>query len=160
MRAPELPVTWRPRRTRLVAYGFAVVIMAGAVVLALLMGEPWTWGDRIALIVFAALVCGLLHLLARVRIVADRQGLTLVNAVRTHRRSWAEVVDVGMAEGDPWPKIDFSDGTTVGAMGIQGSEKAAAHRALAELEALIHQHAEAPGGPDDIPPHDTKEDPA
>lgn len=146
MSPPALPVTWRPRRTRLVAYGFAALIMAGAVLMALLMSEPWGPADRIALVLFAGLVCGLLHLLARVRVVADQRGLTLVNALRTHRRSWAEVIDVGMAEGDPWPKVDFADGSAVGAMGIQGSEKAAASRALAELGALIHARAETQDG--------------
>jgi len=68
---------------------------------------------------------------------------TVVNALRTHRYTWPEVLDVTLLESDPWPKIDFSDGLTVGAMGIQGSEKARARRATAELAALIKAKGEA-----------------
>ncbi|GAA4041563.1 PH domain-containing protein [Nonomuraea soli] len=143
MNPPALPVTWRPHRTRFVAYGFAALIMIGAVVMALAMAEPWTWLDRLFLVLFAGLVAGILHLLARVRVTADERGLTIVNALRTHRRTWPEIIDVGMVPGEPWPKIDFSDGTSVGVMGIQGSEKANSARALAELDALIRDHSDS-----------------
>ncbi|WP_084956694.1 PH domain-containing protein [Thermoactinospora rubra] len=144
---PDLPVVWRPRRGRIVAYGFAVLIVLGAVVMAVLIAEPFALSDRIALVVFAGLVAWVLHLLGRVRVEADEQGITVVNPLRTHRRTWAEVIDVSLVPGEPWPRIDFSDGTTVGAMGIQGSEKARARRATAELEALIHSRGEAAEGP-------------
>lgn len=143
---PSLPVTWRPRRGRIVPYGFAVVIVLGAVVMALLIAEPFQLPDRIAIVAFACAVAGVLHLLGRVRVEADEQGLTIVNALRTHRYTWPEVLDVTLIPGEPWPKIDFSDGMTIGAMGIQGSEKELAARSTAELAALIHARGESPEG--------------
>ncbi|MEU6710814.1 PH domain-containing protein [Nonomuraea sp. NPDC046802] len=140
---PPLPVTWRPRRGRIVPYGFAVLIVAGAVVMAIFIAEPFKLPDRVAIVLFGCAVAFLLHLLGRVRVEADEEGITIVNAVRTHRYTWPEILDVTLLVGDPWPKIDFSDGRTIGAMGIQGSEKPRARQATAELAALIRERGEA-----------------
>ncbi|MEU4224540.1 PH domain-containing protein [Nonomuraea sp. NPDC026600] len=140
---PSLPITWRPRRGRIVAYGFATLVVLGSVVMAALIAEPFQLPDRIMLVLFGCLVAFVLHLLGRVRVEADETGLTIVNAIRTHRYSWPEVLDVTLLVGEPWPKLDFSDGRSIGAMGIQGSEKARARRATAELAALIRERGEA-----------------
>ncbi|MEU4574135.1 PH domain-containing protein [Nonomuraea sp. ATR24] len=140
---PPLPVTWRPRRGRIVAYGFATLVVIGAVVMAILIADPFKLPDRIAIVLFGCAVAFVLHLLGRVRVEADDEGVTLVNAVRSHRYTWPEVIDVTLLPGEPWPRVDFSDGRTIGAMGIQGSEKAMARRATAELAALIHERGEA-----------------
>ncbi|GAA1751792.1 PH domain-containing protein [Nonomuraea bangladeshensis] len=144
---PSLPVTWRPRVPRMVAYGFAALVVAGAVIMAIFISEPFKLPDRIAIVAFGVAVAYVLHLLGRVRVDADEQGVTLVNAVRTHRYSWPEVLEVSMTPGEPWPRVDFSDGSTIGAMGIQGSEKERAAQAVAELTALIHERGEAPERP-------------
>ncbi|MCG5212390.1 PH domain-containing protein [Streptosporangium sp. KLBMP 9127] len=140
---PSLPVTWRPRRGRIVAYGFAAVLVVGSVILAIALPDPFTIADKLAMVALGCLIAGVLHLLGRCRVEADEQGLTLVNALRVHRYSWPEVLDVTLIEGEPWAKIDFADGATIGAMGIQGSEKERARRQAAELLALIHERAEA-----------------
>ncbi|MBT2228780.1 PH domain-containing protein [Nonomuraea sp. NEAU-A123] len=111
--------------------------------MAVLIAEPFELPDRIGLVLFGCLVAFVLHLLGRVRVEADETGLTIVNAIRTHRYSWPEVLDVTLLVGEPWPKLDFSDGRSIGAMGIQGSEKARARRATAELAALIRERGEA-----------------
>ncbi|MEV6035315.1 PH domain-containing protein [Nonomuraea sp. NPDC052116] len=140
---PPLPVTWRPRRPRIVAYGSAVVIVLGSVIMAVFIAEPFKLPDRLAIVAFGCAVAFVLHMLGRVRVEADDEGVTIVNAARTHRYSWPEILEVTLLVGDPWPKIDTSDGRTIGAMGIQGSEKARAVRATAELEALIRERGEA-----------------
>ncbi|WP_393160999.1 PH domain-containing protein [Nonomuraea marmarensis] len=138
-----MPVTWRPRRGRIVAYGFAVLIVLGAVVMAVLIAGSFKLPDRLAIVAFGCAVAFVLHLLGRVRVEADDEGITIVNAVRTHRYTWPEILEITLLVGDPWPRIDFSDGRTIGAMGIQGSEKPRARRATAELEALIRERGEA-----------------
>lgn len=125
------------------AYGSAVLIVVGAVVMAIFIASPFQLPDRLAIVAFGCAVAFVLHLLGRVRVEADEEGITLVNAVRTHRYSWPEVIEVTLLVGDPWPRIDFSDGRSIGAMGIQGSEKARAREATAELEALIRERGEA-----------------
>lgn len=124
-------------------YVLAALIVIGAVLMAIFIAEPFQLADRIAIVAFGLAVAGVLHLLGRVRVEADEQGLTVVNALRTHRYTWPEVLDVTLIQGEPWPKIDFSDGMTIGAMGIQGSEKELARRSTAELAALIKAKGEA-----------------
>lgn len=143
MSPPPLPITWRPRRGRIVAYGCATLIVLGAVVMAIFIAEPFQLPDRVAIVAFGCAVAYVLHLLGRVRVEADEKGLTIVNAVRTHRYTWPEALDITLLVGEPWPRIDFSDGRTIGAMGIQGSEKARARQATAELKALIRERGEA-----------------
>jgi len=143
-RPPDLPVVWRPRRTRIVAYALAGTIMLGMVVLAVVVAPEFTLIDRFLLVACGAVVAWLLHMFARCRVVADEQGLTVVNAFRTRRLEWPEVLGVTMNEGDPWPTLDLSDGTSLSAMGINGAEKARAARHLAQLRTLIARKAEAP----------------
>ena len=135
--------TWRPGRARTIPYVLAVVVVAGMVALAAAMPSNWALGDRIGLVVIGLIVAGILHMLARSRVVADDRGLTLVNALRTHEYEWAEVLGVTMTEGAPWPTIDLADGSAVAAMGIQASDGDRARLAVAELAAMVHARGEA-----------------
>jgi hypothetical protein len=141
---PALPVTWRPRRAPIIAYGLAVVMVAGGVFLAVALPKEFKWPDRVGLLVFGLLVAWLLHLLGRTRVEADERGITIVNPLRVHRYEWPEVLDVTMLEGDPWPKLDLANGLTLGAMGIQSTERERSKKAVSELSALIHDRGEAP----------------
>nr|WP_221473295.1 PH domain-containing protein [Planomonospora venezuelensis] len=138
-----MPVVWRPKKGRIVAYGLAALLMVGAVLMAVFLPPPFALPDKIGVVVFAGLVAGVLHLLGRCRVEADENGITLVNALRVHRYEWPEVLAVTLVEGEPWAKIDFSDGMTIGAMGLQGSEKARTAQQVMELAALIHERGEA-----------------
>lgn len=142
--APPLPVTWRPRITTIIAYGMATVMVVGSILLAVVLPEQFKVPDRVGMVVFGLAVAGVLHLLGRLRVRADEQGITVVNALRVHRFEWAEVLDVTMVEGDPWPKLDLADGNSLGAMGIQSTERERSHRAVAQLTALIRERGEAP----------------
>lgn len=127
----------------MVAYTLASTIVLGMTVLAIVVAPTFGFADRVGLVVFGLLIAGVLHLVARCRVEADERGLTVVNAVRTHRYDWAEVLGVTMAEGEPWPTLDLADGSSVGAMGIQGTERERARKAIAELTALLHERGEA-----------------
>lgn len=135
--------TWRPRRTRITAFAMAGLIMATMIWLAFSIADTFKLADRIGIVLFGVFVFGVLALLARARVVADDTGLTVVNPLRTHRYSWAQVVGVSLGEGAPWPYLDLADGTTKGLVGIQGSEGESARRAVAELKALIAERGEA-----------------
>ncbi|MFB4307799.1 PH domain-containing protein [Actinomadura sp. GTD37] len=142
--APALPTVWRPRTTRIVAYTTAGVIMLGLIALAVVVPEQYKLFDRVLMIAFGALVAWILHMLARCRVAADESGVTVVNAFTTRRLEWAQILDVTMNVGDPWPTLDLADGTSIGAMGVNGAEKALAARQLAEFQALLHARGEAP----------------
>lgn len=125
------------------AYGFAGLIMLGALLMALLLPPPFTLADRIAMLLLGGVIAGVLHLLGRCRVEADEQGITVVNPLRVHRYEWPEVLAVTLVESEPWAKIDFADGATVGAMGLQGSEKERTVRQVRELAVLIRERGEA-----------------
>lgn len=133
---------WRPRWTRVIAYTTAGVIVLGMIALAVVLPAPYGPVDRVGIVLFGCGIAWLLHKLAHCRVSADEQGVTVVNPFRTHRYAWAQVLGVHMAVGDPWPTLDLADGNSIGAMGIQGAERAFAARATAELQGLLRQRGE------------------
>ena len=146
---PELPITFRPQRTRavLLAVGISLLTVFTVVAVLLPSGGPtgWQLRDRIAFVTTGVVVCAVLALLARPKIVADRDGVTVVNLTVKRRLEWAELVRVNLRPGDPWVYLDLADGTTMAAMGIQpGVGKAKAVQAARQLRAL----AEALGSAD------------
>ncbi|ETK36365.1 PH domain-containing protein [Microbispora sp. ATCC PTA-5024] len=141
---PPLPVTWRPRRAPIIAYGLAAVMIGGSVLLAVVLPPMFGVPDRIGIVVFGLLVAAVLHLLGRLRVSADERGVTVVNPLRVHHYEWPELLDVTMVEGDPWPKLDLANGLSLGAMGIQSTERERSRRAVSELGALIRERGEAP----------------
>ena len=117
-----LPVTFRPRNLRIVAYGLAALIMATMVFLAVIMPPNWGIQDRISLILVGALIGGGLRFLARPRLELTEHRVTVVNVIRTHVLVWPEIIDARMPVGEPWPSIDLADGSTLAVMGIQSND--------------------------------------
>lgn len=141
--APGLPTVWRPRLGRIVPYAMAATVLIVLGLVALLL-PPWVALDtRVALVLIALFLTGVLLVLARPRIAANDQGLHVVNLVHSRRLEWAEIIDVSMIEGEPWPTFDLADGTTLPAMGIQSADGDFARRAFEELKALLKQRAQA-----------------
>ncbi|MFG2575231.1 PH domain-containing protein [Streptomyces sp. NPDC048481] len=139
---PTLPVTFRPGRTRavLLTAGVAILVVISAVALLLEQLGP---GERLSFILTGALIFWALAQIARVRVVADEAGVTVVNIAGRRRLAWAEILRVNLRPGDPWVFLDLSDGTSLPALGIQpGIDKrqaiadARSLRALAEARSL------------------------
>ncbi|MFI8964474.1 PH domain-containing protein [Streptomyces sp. NPDC053493] len=134
--APALPVTFRPARTRIVllTVGLTMFMVISGVALMLERVSP---AERVSFFFTAALFLGVLVLLSRPKIVADDQGVTVVNITRTRRLAWAEILKVNLRPGDPWVFLDLSDGTSLPALGIQpGIAKERAIRDARALRAL------------------------
>jgi len=125
------------------AFAMATMIMALMLWLAVVIADTFKLVDRIGMVLFGVLVAAILAMVARARVTADDEGLTVVNPLRTHRYAWAEVVGLSYEPGAPWPYLDLADGTTKGVVGIQGSEKQAAWEAIAEIRRLIAERGEA-----------------
>ncbi|MFC9460710.1 PH domain-containing protein [Streptomyces sp. NPDC056637] len=130
---PTLPVTFRPARTRAVLLGLGGAMFVTLTAIALMLGSL-NPGDRLTFIFTGALLLGGLVLLARPKVVADDEGVTVVNIARSRRLAWAEIVQVTLRPGDPWVFLNLSDGTSLAAMGIQPAM--AKERALADARAL------------------------
>lgn len=139
---PVLPRTWRPRTTRVVAYGLGLVIVGTMAVLAVIMPMEWGALDRVLLVGLGLAFAGGLHVMARPKLVATEKNVFVVNGIRTHVLSWAEVLDIQMPEGEPWPCVDLSDGTSLPVMGIQSTDGALAHRGVEEFRELLRERGE------------------
>lgn len=138
---PELPVVFRPRRTRVVLLSVGAVLIAAFCLIAIALpatgAAPWGLGDRLAFVGSSLVMFAVLALLARPKIVAEPEGVTVVNLTARRRLEWAEILRVNLRPGDPWVYLDLADGTTMPAMGIQpGAGRAQAVRSAAQLRAL------------------------
>ena len=145
-RLPALPVTWRPHRTRTIIYTVAAILAGSMTAIAATLpsdgGQPWPLPDRIAFACIGFAGAIVLMVLARPKAVANADGLTVVNMLRTHRLEWAQIVTVNLRSGDPWVLLDLDDGTTLSVMGIQPADGlTAARSAVAELRALVDYYS-------------------
>jgi hypothetical protein len=132
-----LPHTWRPLGVRVAA----LVLGSG---LLLICALTWVGFDaetrarftvfqRGTLVALGLLVFVLFYALVRSRVVAEAERLVVVNGYRRREYDWAQVVAVHLPAGAPWVTLDLADGTTVSAMGIQGSDGARAKQAARDL---------------------------
>ncbi|MFF0093661.1 PH domain-containing protein [Streptomyces canus] len=140
---PTLPVTFRPSRTRAVLLTAGAAIFVTITVIALLL-EQLGPGERLSFIFTAALLAGVLFLLARVKVVADESGVTVQNIAGRRHLEWAEIIQVNLRPGDPWVFLNLSDGTSLPALGIQpGIAKQQAIADAKALRALAEAHSTA-----------------
>lgn len=136
-----LPHTWRPLGVRVAGVFFLVLLLV-------VCGFAWFGFDadirarfsifqRGTLVLLGLGVVALVHSLARSRVVAEPERLVVVNGYKRREFEWPEVVAVHLPPGAPWATLDLADGTTVSAMGIQGSDGLRARTAVRELRVLI-----------------------
>lgn len=143
--AVSLPHTFRPLGVRVAAYAFGSLLVL--VVLVVWFAFPpeirdqFTVFQRGTVIFFGlgAAVAG--HALARSRVLAREDDMTVVNGFRSRTYDWNEVVSVSLRQGSPWATLDLSDGTTVSAMGIQASDGSRAVAHVRQLRALVNQQS-------------------
>ncbi|RZS89362.1 PH (Pleckstrin Homology) domain-containing protein [Motilibacter rhizosphaerae] len=140
MASPALPRTFRPRWGRWVPYAVALVLLAAAVLLALLV-TSFAPADRILTVLLVLALVWVLHRLADVRVVAREEGLEVVNVLGRRRLAWAEVLSLHLHPGEPWLVLDLSDGTSLSAMGVQGSEGDYAQRQGREIATLVLRYS-------------------
>ncbi|MFE1310283.1 PH domain-containing protein [Streptomyces sp. NPDC058755] len=130
---PTLPVTFRPGRTRAVLLTAGVVIFLVVSGIAMLL-EHLGPGERLSFVITGALIFWALAQFARVKVVADETGVTVVNIASKRHLDWAEIVQVNLRPGDPWVFLNLSDGTSLPALGIQPG--IAKQHAIADAKAL------------------------
>ncbi|MER5770937.1 PH domain-containing protein [Streptomyces sp. NPDC001985] len=144
--APEqqLPVTFRPTRTRVVLLSVGTVMFSVIAFVGLTL-ERLNPGERISFVFTAFLFLGVLALLSRPKVVADATGVTVVNITRVRHLEWAEIVKVNLRPGDPWVFLDLSDGTSLPVLGIQpGIAREQAISDARALRALAESHGTVP----------------
>ncbi|MDQ1629148.1 MAG: hypothetical protein QOI54_2892 [Actinomycetota bacterium] len=136
---------FRQRRARVVVYACAALLFAALTFIALALPSegphPWGTGSRVALVLLALAGVGLLHRLAAVRLVADDDGVTVVNVVGRRRLEWAEIVGVRLSPDDPWLVLDLADGETMSAMGVARSEGQQGQEQALAFARLVNEHS-------------------
>ncbi|WP_205475165.1 PH domain-containing protein [Nocardioides sp. SYSU D00038] len=148
---PALPHTWRPVGVRVVgiALGLALVVICAAAWFTFdaETRARFTFLQRATLVGIGVLAFGVMHALTRSRVVATRERLVVVNGYRRRELEWAQVVGVHLPAGAPWVTLDLADGSTLPAMGIQGSDGGSARRAARQLRALVDAPPAPPAPP-------------
>ncbi|RBM24041.1 PH domain-containing protein [Streptomyces sp. PT12] len=133
-----LPLTIRPTVTRVALMSIGAAVFAVLTLIAALLpaggAVSWSLGERAAVAASGLLAWGVLALLSRPKVTADREGLTVINLTTTRRLAWPEVVRVTLRPGDPWVTLDLADGTVQPVMAIQPG--VARSRALADARTL------------------------
>jgi hypothetical protein len=100
----------------------------------------FNWVQRLTVLVLGGIVAAAGYGLSRSRVEARSDGVTVVNGYKSRRLDWNEIVAITLRPGSPWALLDLSDGTSVPAMGIQGSDGARATTHLRQLRWLVEQH--------------------
>ncbi|WP_246456118.1 PH domain-containing protein [Nocardioides mesophilus] len=140
-----LPHTFRPLGVRIAVFVFgALLLLVTAVIWFTFpqsIRDQFTIFQRGTVIVLGLGFLSLGWGLARSRVEARDTGLTVVNGYRSRTFEWAQIVAITLRPGSPWAELDLSDGTTVAAIGIQGSDGARAVQHVREIRQLVERHS-------------------
>lgn len=138
-----LPHTWRPLGVRIsgALFGAVLVIVSAVswISLPAEIQEVFTTFQRFTMLLLSLVAFSAWYALVRSRVVAEADRLIVVNGFKRREFAWPQVVSANLGRGAPWASLDLADGTTVPAMGIQGSDGARARAAIRELRALVRQ---------------------
>jgi hypothetical protein len=143
--ALPLPRTWRPHGARIAAVVLGLLLLLLVVGVWIALGSEqrarFTLVQRTTLVGIGVLGYAGLYAIARSRVTADEQGVTVVNGYRRQVFEWSQLVAVNLRRGAPWAGMDLSDGTSISMIGIQGSDGPRAVRAVQELRQLVADHS-------------------
>ena len=136
-----LPHTWRPFGARIAASVGGACLLAVCLVawfgFSAEIRAQFTPFQKLTMVGLFGLAFLAWFALVRSRVVAEEDRLVVVNGYRTHVYEWAEVVSISLVMGAPWATLDLSDGTTISALAIQGSDGARARAAVRQLRTLL-----------------------
>lgn len=150
MTAPAVPLphTWRPFGARMMASMVGVALLALTIAVWIAFGEDvrsrFNFLQRATLVLFGLMAFSVWLALMRSRVTADATGVTVVNGYRTRVYEWSQIVAVNLRRGAPWAGIDLSDGTSISAIGIQGSDGERARNAVRQLRRLVAENTPGP----------------
>ncbi|MGH3331583.1 MAG: PH domain-containing protein [Nocardioidaceae bacterium] len=141
----SLPHTFRPLGVRIAAFVLGgLLFLVTAVIWVSFPQEvrdQFTMFQRGTVVFFGVAVAVSGYALARCRVEARADGVTVVNGYRTRRYEWNEILAISLRPGSPWAMLDLADGTSVPAMGIQGSDGARAVAQVRQVRALMAQQS-------------------
>lgn len=140
---PTLPHVWRPLGVRIsgALFGSVLVIVSAVSWISLPadIQAVFTPFQRFTMLLLSLVAFSAWYALVRSRVEAQQDRLIVVNGFKRREFAWPEVVAANLGRGAPWARLDLADGTSVPAMGIQGSDGSRARTAIRELRALVRQ---------------------
>ena len=147
-RRAELHLPLRPRRSRRVAYGAAIGIVAviGLPALVVDRSGPGAFGivDRVGIFAVALAIAWLLTRLGGVRAIPSETGLRVRNLLLERDLAWAEIVSVRFGGGGPWVLLDLDDGDTLAVMAVQRADGEFGQAEARRLATLVALHSQTP----------------
>ena len=139
-----VPHTWRPFGARLMGTVLGAMLLALTLTVWIALGAEtrakFTPFQKSTLVVLGLLALSVWFALMRSRVSATEQGVTVVNGYRRRDFTWSQVIAVNLRRGAPWAGIDLSDGTSISALAIQGSDGDRAKKAVVDLRRLIAEN--------------------
>jgi hypothetical protein len=139
-----LPHTWRPFGARLVGTVLGAMLLALVLTVWIALGAhnraKFTGFQEGTLVFLGLIALAVWFALMRSRVSADEHGVTVVNGYRRRDFDWSQLIGVSLRRGAPWAGLDLSDGTSISALAIQGSDGRRARQAVADLRRLIAEN--------------------
>ncbi|WP_432540348.1 PH domain-containing protein [Kineococcus sp. SYSU DK002] len=136
---------FRPRRARVVGFGFAIgitVVMVGmSIGLSLAPDSGWGGQDTVSAVLFTALLVGVLLRIVTVHARVTEAGLVVRNVVFTRTVEWGEVVAVRFGGADPWLTLDLDDGENLAVMAVQRADGDRARAEALRLARLVEDRS-------------------
>jgi Bacterial PH domain len=140
---------YRPFGARLVVVVMAVTLVGAVTFLWAAMPAEvraqFSWPQRITILFFFGAILLALWGMFRTSVAISESGLVITNIFKERSYDWAQVLAVSLHRGDPWAVLDLSDGTSVVAMAIQGSDGARTNGVLREIGEQIEKHSPGEG---------------
>lgn len=99
----------------------------------------FTTFQRLTLLVVFGTILALLYAVFRTSVLADEQGLTVINGFHAQQLSWPEVVRISLSDGRPWALLDLTDGSTVAMMALQTADGDRARTSVRELVRVMRE---------------------
>jgi hypothetical protein len=140
---------YRPFGARLVVIVMAVTLVGAVTFLWAAMPAEvraqFSWPQRITILFFFGAILLALWGMFRTSVTISDSGLVITNIFKVRSYDWAQVLAISLHRGDPWAVLDLSDGTSVVAMAIQGSDGARTKGILREIGEQIEKHSPSEG---------------
>ncbi len=142
---PDLPWTVRPLGVRVAVYVLGALLYGTTLVIWFAFSPEvraqFTFFQLATVAAFGITAGVVGSALARSRVEARQVGVTVVNGYKTRRYEWNEILAVHLPQGSPWATLDLSDGTSVPAMGIQGSDGRRAVESVRRIRAVLSEQS-------------------
>jgi phosphatidylserine synthase len=132
---------YRPRRVRVAcAIGAASIFVLFTVIGLALTNATFKPGDKYAMIGLGVVFAAGILLIARPRVRADAEGVTVRNIIGGYRLPWVAVRQVRFDRGQPWLYLELENDDAVAVLAVQAVDKELAVNVVRRLRSL---HAQA-----------------